>query len=180
MKILIVNGSPRKDGNCSYIVGKLQEKYSEDDVSILTLNDMNIKGCQGCYSCRDNNSFCVVSDELQPYLEKIVDNDLIILLTPNYYGIISAQLKTFLDRWFCLKTDKRVSKFSGNTKLFLIVTQGAPNRDYGNKFLEWCKHFTESFGLKFYGFIFPGCSRESVDFVKLKYDDLSMSLNMFI
>jgi len=180
MKILIVNGSPRKTGNCSFVIEKLKNKYSDDDITILNLNEMNAKGCQSCYACKDNNSFCVVKDDLQNHLKEIIDYDLIILLTPNYYGLMSAQMKLFLDRWFCLKNNKRITKFTGKTKLFLIVTQGAPNRDHGKKITDWCKHFAESFGLKFYGYIFPGCQRESTDFVKLKYDDLSMSLNMFI
>ena len=180
MKILIVNGSPRTEGNCSFILSKLEDKYSDDDINVLNLNEMNIKGCQACYGCKDNNTFCVVNDDLKSHLENMIKYDLIILLTPNYYGLMSAQLKLFLDRWFCLKNDKSITKFTGNTKLFLIVTQGAQNRDHGKKILDWCKHFSESFGLKYYGYIFPGCKRDSLDFVKLKYDDLSMSLNMFL
>jgi multimeric flavodoxin WrbA len=180
MKVFIVNASPREDGNSSFIANRLKEKYSEDDLNILNLNSINYKGCQSCYKCRQANSLCEVGDDLSGVFGDLLASDLIILISPNYYGYVTGQMKLFLDRWYCFKDSKRITKFPENTKLFFILTQGAPNRDHGSKVVDWAKKFTESFGIKFYHYIVPGCESESTSIAKLKYDDISMHLNMFV
>ncbi|MCA1980996.1 MAG: NAD(P)H-dependent oxidoreductase, partial [Calditerrivibrio sp.] len=62
MKVLIVNGSPRLKGNSAEIAENLLKKYHEkgDNAKIVHLNCISMKGCQGCLSCRKNDSFCVV------------------------------------------------------------------------------------------------------------------------
>lgn len=179
MNILLINGSPRKNGNSSFIVDKLKEKYSGENVKELILNDLLYKGCQGCLSCRKNNSYCVVKDDLQDILPKMIENDLIVIISPNYYGFITGQLKTFLDRWYCLKDSNKMSKFN-DTKVFFIVVQGASNRDHSKNILDWSKKVLESFNLKYYGYTIPGCSHENHDMVQMKYPELSMHINMFV
>ena len=178
MNVFIINGSPRKDGNSYFIAEKLLEKY--EGAEFIHLNDLTYKGCQSCYQCRKNESFCVVKDDLGEILPKLVNADLIILITPNYYGQVSGQVKLFLDRWYCLKNSKRVSKMKQGAKLFFVVTQGAPNRDYANNMVNWAKKVFEGFNLKFYGYVVPGCHSDNVEVAKIKIDDMKMHLNMFV
>ncbi|KAA0258880.1 flavodoxin family protein [Deferribacter autotrophicus] len=178
MNVFIVNGSPRKEGNSAFIAKALLEKYP--DATLLNLNEMNYKGCQSCYTCRKENTFCVVNDDLKNVFESLAEADLIILISPNYYGFVTGQMKLFLDRWYCLKDANRMSKMKKGAKLFFVVTQGAQNRDYASNTTSWAKKVFESFNLKFYSYIVPGCKSDSLDMVKMKIDDLKMHLNMFV
>ena len=182
MKIKIINGSPRKNGNSAFLVDEIAKNFiaKGDDIEVLHLNDLNMKGCQGCLSCRKNNSFCVVKDDLYPILPSLVEADLFVMVTPNYYGFVTGQMKIFLDRWYCLKDGNRKSKMKEGAKAFFIVTQGAPNRDHGRSVLDWSKHVMEGFGLKYYGYVLPGCATESVDMAKVKIKEILMNINMFV
>lgn len=175
------DGSPRKRGACNYIAEQLIEKYKDDyNVNYVKLNDIGHVGCQGCYICKDSGSFCVQKDNLSQILSRLPDSKLIILLSPNYYNFLSGQVKLFLDRWFCLRDNKKVSKFKGDTKLFFIVTQGAGNTNYSKPIVDWLKSFAQVYNIKFYSFIIPNCDRENFDSARLKLGDLIMNLNMFI
>lgn len=182
MKVLIINGSPRSKGNSASIVEQLYKKFSDggDTVELMNPNQVNFKGCQGCLSCRKNNTLCVVKDELGDMLGRFLDFDFFVIVTPNYYGLITGQLKMFLDRWYCFKDANRKTKFSEGKKIFFIVTQGSPNRDHGKSIIEWGKHFFEGFGLKYYGYILPNCSTENNDMVKVKMPEIMMNINMFV
>jgi multimeric flavodoxin WrbA len=180
MKINIFNSSPRKNGNCAFIKEKITSKYiNENTIKEYHLNDLNYKGCQACYSCKNNNSFCVVKDDLYDMLPALIETDLIVLLTPNYYNHCSGQHKLFLDRWFCLSDKKRYSKFSAGTKLFFIVTQGSPNSQYSQGLVDWMKSFALNYQLKFYGLIIPNCNTNNTDGASLKINDILLHLNMF-
>lgn len=182
MKILIANGSPRKHGSSSFIAEKIRDKYSngEDVADVLFLNELNFRGCQGCLSCRKHNSFCVVADELHDILSKIVEYDAVIIISPNYYGFVTGQMKLFTDRWYCLKDKDRRSKFKQNSKMFFITTQGSPNRDHAQNIINWGKKVFESFNMKFYSYTVPGCETENTDMAQMKFSELNMHLNMFL
>ncbi|MCX8083824.1 MAG: flavodoxin family protein [Calditerrivibrio sp.] len=182
MKIKIINGSPRKNGNSSFISEELEKYFMArgDQVEVVYLNGLNFKGCQGCLSCRKNGSFCVVVDDLQSKLRDFVDTDLFVLISPNYYGAITGQMKLFLDRWYCLKDQQRRSKLKEGAKAFFIVTQGSPNRDHGKSIIDWAKHIFEGFGCKYYGYVLPNCSTENLDMVKAKMKEISMHIGMFV
>ena len=181
MKIQVFNGSPRKNGNCAFIIDNIISKYINGNaVKEYHLNDLHYKGCQGCYSCKNNDSFCVVKDDLHNILPTLVETDLIILLTPNYYNFCSGQQKLFLDRWFCLSNKKRYSKFTSGTKLFFIVTQGSPNSQYSQGLVDWMKSFALNYQLKFYGLIVPNCNTSNTDGARLKINDILLHLNMFV
>ncbi|MCA1933666.1 MAG: flavodoxin family protein [Calditerrivibrio sp.] len=181
MKVLIVNGSPRLKGNSAEIAENLLKKYHEkgDNAKIVHLNCISMKGCQGCLSCRKNDSFCVVRDELGGMLPEFLEYDLFIIISPNYYGLVTGQMKIFLDRWYCFKTSDRRTKFNEGKKVFFIFTQGSPNRDHGKSVIDWGKYFFEGFGLKYYGYILPNCNVDNTDMVRVKLPDIYMNLNMF-
>ncbi len=63
MSILIINASPRKSGNSTFIAESLKEKYG-DSCQVVNLAELNIKPCTSCRSCKINNSFCVIKDDI--------------------------------------------------------------------------------------------------------------------
>lgn len=90
MKVLVVNGSPRRGKNCDSIVEYCKEKL-EDCESVVA----NFKPCIACGHCNDNYS-CSIQDGFNDInLEKY---DAFIFVSPVYLGSISAQMKAFLDR----------------------------------------------------------------------------------
>lgn len=181
MELFLFNGSPRKNGACSFLSEQLVSKYKDSyNISYIKLNELSYSGCQGCYACKDNGSFCVQNDELSQILPKLPEAKLIILLSPNYYRFLTGQVKLFLDRWFCLSDKKFVSKFTKGTKLFFILTQGEGNANYAKPVVDWVKSFTQNYNIKFYSFVLPNCSRFNFDNARLKLNDLFVSLKMFV
>ena len=181
MNFQIFNGSPRKNGNCAFIKEQLIAKYSgENVIKGFDLNDLNYKGCQACYSCKNNDSYCIVKDDVQHILPTLIETNVIVILSPNYYNFCSGQLKLFLDRWFCLSNKKRYSKFINGTKLFFIITQGSPNSQYSQILIDWMKSFASSYQLKFYSLVIPNCSSINNDGARIKLNDILLHLSMFI
>jgi len=104
-KVLILNGSPRKKGNTSYLVEELRKMVQEQGhkVEILALNDYDIKPCQGCFWCyKDFPLKCVQDDVMNTLYPKALDSDVLVFASPIYWFTYSAQLKLFVDRLVAL------------------------------------------------------------------------------
>ena len=104
-KVLILNGSPRKKGNTSFLVEELKNlaKEQEHEVEILVLNDYDINPCQGCFWCyKDYPLKCVQDDVMNTLYPKVIESDVIVFASPIYWFTYSAQLKLFVDRLVAL------------------------------------------------------------------------------
>ena len=82
MSILIINASPRKSGNSTFIAESLKEKYG-DDCQVVNLRELNLKPCTACRSCKTNNSLCVIQDDISELYPALLSADKIILISPN-------------------------------------------------------------------------------------------------
>ena len=105
VRVLILNGSPRKKGNTLYLVNELADQLKEKDnhVTILHLNDYDIKPCQGCLWClTDYPLECVLEDVMNGLYPDTLDADVIIFASPIYWFNYTAQLKLFIDRLIAL------------------------------------------------------------------------------
>jgi multimeric flavodoxin WrbA len=104
-KTLILNGSPRREGNTSFLVERLK-KYVErsgNEVKILFLNDYKIKPCRGCFWCyREFPLKCIQSDVMNDLYPIILDTDVLIFASPVYWFNYPAQLKLLVDRLVAL------------------------------------------------------------------------------
>ncbi len=179
MKILVINASPRKDGNSSYISKHLSEKYTED-CEVVNLHSLKMLPCTSCRACKTNNSLCVINDDISSTVyQKLLSADKIIFISPNIMGFVSSLAKILTDRFYCLKTSDRKTKFDENKKMFFILTQGAADRSHGEMAASWAKRFFEQYGLKTYTMIIPNCSYENYDGVKIKLDEIKMNVSMF-
>jgi len=101
MHILIILGSPRKNGNSETLAqavagGILQHPYAT--LEFIRLNDLHISPCQGCGGC-NKTSTCVIDDDMTPLYEKVDACDQLILVSPIYFYGLSAQCKIFIDRF---------------------------------------------------------------------------------
>lgn len=104
-KILILNGSPRKNGNTSVLIDAFSKGAIEagNSVSSFLLNDMNIHGCKGCFGGGKNaESPCVQKDDMDKIYAHYIAADIVVLASPLYYWTISGQLKSAFDRLFAV------------------------------------------------------------------------------
>ncbi len=178
MSIVIINASPRKSGNSTLIAESLKEKYGSA-CQVINLRELNIKPCTACRSCKINNSLCVIKDDISELYPALLSADKIILISPNIMGFISSLAKILTDRFYCLKTAERKTKFEEGKKMFFILTQGAADRSHGDMAANWAKKFFEQYGLKTFTMIIPNCAYDNTDGVKIKLDEIKMNVSMF-
>lgn len=104
MKIIAINGSPRKNWNTSTLLTKALEGAASTgaETEMINLYDLSYKGCISCFSCKrlGGKSYgrCAVKDELSGVLEKIASADALILGSPVYLANITGEARSFLER----------------------------------------------------------------------------------
>ncbi len=104
MKVLGVVGSRRKSGNTAYLVQQALKAIESKEVEteLIFLGDYNIRGCTGCEGCKDTYK-CVVMDDMQKIYPLIIDSDAIVLGSPTYFYNITAEMKAFIERFYCFQ-----------------------------------------------------------------------------
>ncbi|MDR1020570.1 MAG: flavodoxin family protein [Synergistaceae bacterium] len=104
MKVIAVNGSPRKDGNTAFALRLMADVLSEDGIEteFIQVGGLKIQGCVGCGYCRTSErNLCVFKDDIVDEAAlKLREADGIILGAPTYYAGIPGTMKCFLDRVF--------------------------------------------------------------------------------
>jgi multimeric flavodoxin WrbA len=106
-KILVISGSPKKDGNTAALISWFAEGACSKNATIEIVQSSSLKnkshGCISCRKCQTIESYeCVINDDIKPVLKKMTEADVIVMATPLYFFSASAQLKLVFDRMFCL------------------------------------------------------------------------------
>ena len=102
MKIVVVTGSPHKAGTSALLADKFIEGAQSNGHEVFRFNAAfeNIHPCNGCDACGMNGP-CVIPDAIsEKLIQKLVDCDMIVLVTPLYYFGFSAQIKMVIDRFY--------------------------------------------------------------------------------
>ncbi len=103
MKILVLTGSPRKNGNSNtladYFIKGAEEAGHQVERFDAAFKDVH--PCVACNKCGMNGP-CVFKDDFEFVREHIVDADVVVFATPMYYFGISAQLKAVIDRFYAI------------------------------------------------------------------------------
>ena len=110
MKVLIVNGSPHREGNVSVAINALKKTFAEEGVTVenVELGIKRVPGCLGCYTCKKLGK-CVVDDIVNEAADKFKAADGLVVASPVYYASPNGTLVSFLDRlFFSTKFDKRM------------------------------------------------------------------------
>ncbi|MGQ9689268.1 MAG: flavodoxin family protein [Desulfobaccales bacterium] len=147
MKIVAVLGSPRPNGNSALLAKAFLEVARERgaDIEVYRLNQMNIKGCQGCGKCKTDSEVCVVEDDLAPVYDAVRQADLLVLASPVYFGDLSGQLKCFWDRTYAFANPDFSSRLAPGKKTVMLLAQGAPAEEMFNdihpRYERWLKMF---------------------------------------
>lgn len=102
MKVVAINGSPRKGGNTEILLNAVLAPLEEAGVEtkIIQVGGKNIHGCRGCWACRKlQDRKCAFKDDiLNDLLEELFSADALIFGTPSYFADMTAELKAFIDR----------------------------------------------------------------------------------
>ena len=105
MKILILNGSPTRNGNTAALVEAFKEgaESKGHDVTILNVAHKKVGGCLSCGYCRNQgNGKCVQKDDMQDIYPFIQEADMITFASPIYYFTMSAQLQAVIQRFYAI------------------------------------------------------------------------------
>lgn len=103
MKILVLTGSPRKNGNSNTLADNFIKGATEVGHEIVRFDaaQKDVHPCIACNTCGMNGP-CVFKDDFEFVRKHIVDADMVVFATPMYYFGFSAQLKTVIDRFYAI------------------------------------------------------------------------------
>lgn len=104
MKIIAINGSPRKNSNTAELLKKgLEGAVAQGgEAKLVNLYDLDFKGCKSCFACKlkEGKSYgrCAINDELTPVLDNIIAADALLLGSPIYFESVTGEMRSFLER----------------------------------------------------------------------------------
>ena len=137
-KILILKGSPRRNGNSAILSEEFARGAEEAGCSVEKIRVANKKvaGCLGCNACYRNGGACVQKDDMAEIREKMLAAYVIVLASPIYFYSMTAQMKAVIDRTYAF-----YSQLDGKTFCFL-VTCAAPDAAFTETMLAALRGFT--------------------------------------
>lgn len=136
MKVIAINGSPRKNWNTARLLqrGLRGAEAAGAETEIINLYDLNYHGCISCFGCKRKGApacKCFARDDLTPVLEKVQASDVLLLGSPVYFGDVTGQMRSFLERLvFPAMTYDDYSKqlFTGRIDCAFFFTMNAGGR----------------------------------------------------
>lgn len=123
-KVLILSGSPRKNGNSDILCDEFMRGAQDagNDVEKIRVAEKKIGYCRGCYYCKDSGE-CAVKDDMADILQKMIDADVLVLASPVYFYSVDAQLKALIDRTVARWTEVK------NKEFYYIMTAADGERE---------------------------------------------------
>ena len=166
MNILVLNGSPRPNGNTAAMVNAFVEGASENghSITVVPVCQKKIAGCLACEYCHTKGEGkCVQKDDMQEIYPVLEEAEMIVLASPIYYHSLTGQLQCAINRIYALDKPKNLKKAalilsSGDEKVY----DGAIY-EYQNSFLNYLK--LENMGI-FTAFDKQNKSEEKLDEVR--------------
>ena len=104
MNVIAINGSPRKKWNTATLLEKALEGAASQgaESELIHLYDLDFKGCTSCFCCKLKGGArygsCAMKDGLTPVLEKIATADAFILGSPIYFGTVTGEMRSCMER----------------------------------------------------------------------------------
>lgn len=122
-KIVVFNGSPRKDGNTTTLLDMIARGAREHnaEVEYKILFKMKFMACQGCFNCRINTD-CAINDEITAVMEKVKEADAIVIGSPVYFMQVTGPVKNLYDRLFPLLGEDGGPRY-GQKNIVTVYTQ---------------------------------------------------------
>lgn len=162
-QIVILNGSPRKNGNTSALVKAFADgaESAGNTVTVFFLEGMEIHGCKGCFGGHSSQPCpCVQHDDMKKIYPAVKECDVIVLASPLYYWTMSGQIRTVLDRLFALEeADGNFLRGHGKASALMMAAEGFGFEDA----LLYYEHLTEHLKWKNLGHILAGGNMNAGD-----------------
>ena len=154
-KVCIIVGS-RRDGNSSKLARLMEESLKKERIisNIITPGNQKIYLCTGCMDC-DINGKCDFKDDMEENINKILESDTLIFISPTRWNLLSGDIKIFMDRLNPLYTPKKLE----GKKMVSIVIGGKKKEEYSTESaLTSLNSFADSAGMKIiYQYQFNEC-----------------------
>ena len=101
MKVLMINGSPRTDGNTAAVLAEMEAVFATEGIEteIVCVGKKNIRGCIACKACRSTGK-CVFDDAVNEIAAKFEECDGLVVASPVYYASPNATVIALMDRLF--------------------------------------------------------------------------------
>ncbi len=178
MKIMAVNGSPRKTWNTATLLNEALKGAAAQgaETELVQLYDLNFTGCISCFACktRGGKSYgrCAVVDDLTSVFARVEAADGLILGSPIYFGTISGEMKSFMERLlfpYFTYTDPPQSLFPKKMPTGFIYTMNVTEAQMGE--MGYGQHFEKN--RWFLQAVF-GASEDLLSFDTYQFEDYSL------
>lgn len=139
-RILILNGSPRKQGFTSHMVKAFSAgaEKSGNTVKKLFLDEMNIRGCRCCYAGGKSHEHpCTAIDDMDLVYTEFRRADICVLASPLFYWTVSGQLTTAIDRLFALVEEDKSQMFDSRMGGMLILAAGGGSPEQVSSYFDY-------------------------------------------
>lgn len=113
MNILILNGSPRFNGNTAAMVDAFAEgaKDAGHQVKIMNIGNKKIAGCLACEYCHTKgNGTCIQKDDMQEVYEALKEAEMLVIASPIYYFTLTGQMHCVIQRIYAFDRPPKVRK----------------------------------------------------------------------
>ena len=144
MKLIAINGSPRKNWNTDTLLKELIKGAEENNAETerIYLNDLNYKGCISCMGCKLKNGKnigrCNLKDDLTDVLDKIHEADALVIGSPIYWYDVTGMTRNFIERLLFqyLNYDEFSKPLSTPKKTAMIYAMNAPEEIHKEQKLD--------------------------------------------
>ena len=118
MRIVVMNGSPRPNGNTEMMAKEFIRGAEEagHETELINLRGKKITGCLGCQYCFSHDGVCVQKDDMKEILASLDQADMMVIASPIYWFDITSQLKAVIDRFYA----KGMNGFAFNRVALLL------------------------------------------------------------
>ncbi|MCL1884248.1 MAG: flavodoxin family protein [Defluviitaleaceae bacterium] len=143
MKALLISGSPRENGNTVQILNAIARGFESNGyiTKQIILSNLAIKYCLGEKSCYKTGE-CVHNDDVLGLVEEIFDSQIVVVASPSYWGDVTAQMKTFIDRCtpYCDNNSRRKVRAMGTKGVAIAIRAGGSKAENEN-LIKTITHF---------------------------------------
>lgn len=129
-KVVILTGSPRKNGTSNYLADEFIKGVQENENEVYRFDcaKADIKNCLACQACGMGEKPCIHKDDFVELRKHILEADIVAFVTPIYYFGMTSSLKKVIDRFYSIDKQLREKK----NKAVLISVQHAPVQEVKN------------------------------------------------
>lgn len=169
MKVIGLNGSPRKNWNSAQMLEHALKGAAAAgaETELIHLIDLNATGCRSCFACKriGGKSFgrCAVRDDLTDILNRILEADAVIISAPVYFGDVPGMVRNLFERlWFPGLMYRRdgACAYDKKVKVGLIYTMNCPDEHFYDSLIAGHKGTFE----RFFGETKVVCATETLQF----------------